>query len=127
MADEAARGRFFWHEMMSPDPKAGTAFYEKLIGWSPQPWDKDPTYTFFSMGGRPMAGLMKLPDEAKARLDEVISQLQDPLLRTGPFAQIEGRRLVSEWLEVHGQSQGFSRLLAEQQTPVALRSELASA
>ena len=60
-------------------------------------------------------------------LDEVISQLQDPLLRTGPFAQIEGRRLVSEWLEVHGQSQGFSRLLAEQQTPGALRSELASA
>lgn len=66
MADTTTRGRFFWHEMMSPDPKAGTAFYEKLIGWSPQPWDKDPTYTFFSMGGRPMAGLMKLPDEAKA-------------------------------------------------------------
>ena len=66
MTDTSARGRFFWHEMMSPDPKAGTAFYEKLIGWSPQPWDKDPSYTFFSMGGRNMAGLMKLPDEAKA-------------------------------------------------------------
>jgi hypothetical protein len=58
------------------------------------------------------------------RLDEAISQLQDPLLRTRPFAQIEGRRLVSEWLEVHGQTHGFSRLLAEQQTPQALRSEL---
>ena len=57
-------------------------------------------------------------------LDEVISQLQDPLLRTGPFARIEGRRLVSEWLEVHGQTHGLGRLLAEQQTPHALRSEL---
>lgn len=57
-------------------------------------------------------------------LDEVIAQLQDPLLRTAPFAQVEGRRLVSEWLEVHGQTHGFSRLLAEQQTPRALRSEL---
>ena len=51
---------------MAPNPKAGAAFYEKLIGWSSQPWDKDPSYTFFSMGGQHMAGLMKLPDEAKA-------------------------------------------------------------
>jgi hypothetical protein len=60
-------------------------------------------------------------------LDEVVAQLQDPLLRTAPFAQVEGRRLVTEWLEVHGQSHGFSRLLAEQATPGALRSELSPA
>jgi hypothetical protein len=58
------------------------------------------------------------------RLDETISQLRDPVLRTQPFAHIEGRRLVSEWLEVQGQTHGFSRLLGEQQTPQALRSEL---
>ncbi|MEO8639101.1 MAG: hypothetical protein ABI458_04195 [Chloroflexota bacterium] len=58
------------------------------------------------------------------RLEETISRLRDPVLRTQPFAHIEGRRLVSEWLEVHGQTHGFSRLLAEQQTPHALRSEL---
>jgi hypothetical protein len=57
-------------------------------------------------------------------LDETISNLTDPVLSTQPFTHIEGRRLVSEWLEVHGQSQGFGRLLAEQQTPQALRSEL---
>lgn len=57
------------------------------------------------------------------RLDETISRLRDPVLRTQPFAHIEGRRLVSEWLEVHGQTRGFNRLLAEQQTPHALRSE----
>jgi predicted enzyme related to lactoylglutathione lyase len=49
---------------MTPDPKAGTAFYQKLVGWSPQPWDKDPSYTFLTMGGRPMAGLMPFPQEA---------------------------------------------------------------
>src|SRR4051812_37161161 len=65
MADLAkARGRFFWHEIMTPDPASGVAFYQKLVGWSTQPWDKDPGYTFFSMGGRLMGGLMKLPDEA---------------------------------------------------------------
>lgn len=57
-------------------------------------------------------------------LDETISDLIDPVLSTQPFTKIEGRRLVSEWLEVHGQTQGFGRLLAEQQTPQALRSEL---
>jgi hypothetical protein len=59
-------------------------------------------------------------------LDETISTLSDAVLSTQPFPHIEGRRLVSEWLEVHGQTQGFGRLLAEQQTPHALRSELQS-
>jgi len=57
-------------------------------------------------------------------LDATISQLNDPVLRTQPFTHIEGRRLVSEWLEAHGQTHGFSRLMAEQQTPQSLRSEL---
>jgi hypothetical protein len=57
-------------------------------------------------------------------LDETISNLSDAVLSSQPFTHIEGRRLVSEWLEVHGQTQGFGRLLAEQQTPHALRSEL---
>src|SRR5947207_2156587 len=66
MADSTVRGRFLWHELMVPDPKEVKAFYEELIGWSPKTWDKDPSYTLLSMGGPPMAGLMKLPDEAKA-------------------------------------------------------------
>jgi predicted enzyme related to lactoylglutathione lyase len=66
MADNTGRGRFVWHEMMSPDPKASTAFYQKLVGWSAQPWDQDPSYTFVLMGARPIGGMMKLPDEAKS-------------------------------------------------------------
>ena len=61
---------------------------------------------------------------SEERLDETISNLSDAYLSTQPFTHIEGRRVVSEWLEVHGQTQGFGRLLAEQQTPHGLRSEL---
>ena len=68
-----------------------------------------------------LAEVALLADE---RLDEAMSRLADPVLRVEPFARIEGRRLVSEWLEEHGQIPGFARLLAEQLTPGALRSEL---
>jgi hypothetical protein len=68
-----------------------------------------------------LAEVALLDDE---RLDATIAQLTDPVLRTQPFTRIEGPRLASEWLEVHGQTQGFGRLLAEQQTPHALRFEL---
>lgn len=61
---------------------------------------------------------------SEERLVETIANLTDAVLSTQHFTYIEGRRLVSEWLEVHGQTQGFGRLLAEQQTPHALRSEL---
>lgn len=68
-----------------------------------------------------LAEVALLPDEI---LDESVSRLADAVLRTEPFTQIEGRRLVSEWLELHGQTQGYARLLAEQQTPGTLRSEM---
>lgn len=58
------------------------------------------------------------------RLDGTLTRLTDVASRTEPFAHIEGRRLVSEWLELHGQTHGYSRLLSEQLTPGALRSEL---
>lgn len=66
MADNAVRGRFVWHELMTPDPKAGAAFYKDVVGWAPQTYDKDPNYTLLTMGGRPMAGSMALPEAAKA-------------------------------------------------------------
>jgi len=68
-----------------------------------------------------LAEVALVPDE---RLDETIARLTDAIGRTEPFARIAGRRLISEWLEVQGQTHGFARLLAEQQTPRTLRSEL---
>jgi len=55
----------------------------------------------------------------------MLAGLADAARRTGPFAHIAGRRLVAEWLELHGQTHGYSRLLSEQLTPGALRAELA--
>lgn len=66
MADKKVRGRFVWHELMTPDPKAAAGFYKDIMGWTPQPYDKDPSYTLFTTGGRPRAGSMLLPEQAKA-------------------------------------------------------------
>jgi predicted enzyme related to lactoylglutathione lyase len=66
MADKTVRGRFVWHELMTSDPKAAAAFYKEVVGWVPQPYEKDPSYTVFTNGGRPRAGSMLLPEQAKA-------------------------------------------------------------
>ena len=66
MSDDSLRGRFVWHELMTPDPKAAMAFYSKVVGWKVQAWEKDPSYTILLAAGRPIAGVMVLPAEAKA-------------------------------------------------------------
>src|SRR5436190_15314999 len=68
MANPAtARGRFVWHELMAPDPKAATPFYSKVVGWKATPWEKDPNgYTLLTMGEKMMAGAMVLPESARA-------------------------------------------------------------
>ena len=66
MSDATVRGRFVWHELMTTDVKAAGAFYSRVAGWKTQTWDKDKSYTLFTAGGRPIAGLMLLPEEAKA-------------------------------------------------------------
>lgn len=68
-----------------------------------------------------LADAALVPDD---RLEATVTSLSDPTWRTYPFTYIEGRRLVSEWLEVQGQTHGFARLLAEQLSPHQLRSEL---
>lgn len=66
MADPTVRGRFVWHELMTTDTKSAAGFFTKVIGWKTQGWDQDPSYTMFTSGGRPTAGLMTLPADAKA-------------------------------------------------------------
>lgn len=58
-------GRFVWHEVMTTDPDAAIAFYQKVIGWSLMPWDADPNYRMFTWNDIPMAGVMLLPEEAR--------------------------------------------------------------
>jgi uncharacterized protein len=58
MADDM-RGRFVWHELMTPDPKAASVFYGKVVGWVPQPYKNDRSYTMFTYGGKRMGGALK--------------------------------------------------------------------
>ena len=42
MADNTVRGRFVWHELMTPDTSGAHAFYSKVVGWKTQPWSTIP-------------------------------------------------------------------------------------
>jgi len=66
MAKATSRGRFIWHELMTTNPKAALDFYTRIVGWKPQAWDKDPSYTVLLADSGHVAGVMNLPAEAKA-------------------------------------------------------------
>jgi hypothetical protein len=56
MADNTVRGRFVWHELMTPDTSGAHAFYSKVVGWKTQPWEHDPSYQMFAAGSGPLGG-----------------------------------------------------------------------
>ena len=60
-------GSFIWCELMTTDPRAAEGFYTKVVGWKTKPFGSDGTYTMFTVGARPVAGLMALPAEAGAQ------------------------------------------------------------
>lgn len=62
----ARMNSFFWYELMTNDPKAAIAFYAKVVGWTPQPFEHDASYTVMNAGGRGVGGIMAIPDEVKA-------------------------------------------------------------
>jgi uncharacterized protein len=64
MATGPLRGRFVWHELMTSDPAAGMAFYQKLTGWKKEPYADVPDYTMFVGPRGPVGGCMALPAEA---------------------------------------------------------------
>jgi predicted enzyme related to lactoylglutathione lyase len=66
MANATVRGRFLWHELMTADTKSAASFFSKVVGWKTRAWEHDPSYMMFVAIGRPMAGLMLLPEDAKA-------------------------------------------------------------
>jgi predicted enzyme related to lactoylglutathione lyase len=57
-------GRPVWFELMATDPKAAEAFYDNVVGWTSEPFEKSPNpYTHFKRsGGVAVAGLMPQPD-----------------------------------------------------------------
>lgn len=60
MADE-----FFWYDVMTTDTQAAAKFYGDVVGWGVQPTNTPGTdYSTFNIGGRGVAGLMPVPEEA---------------------------------------------------------------
>lgn len=66
MAMENLLGSIVWHELMTTDVRSAAAFFSKVAGWTAHPWSVDNTYTMFVRQNRQIAGLMGLPDEARA-------------------------------------------------------------
>jgi predicted enzyme related to lactoylglutathione lyase len=56
MADNTVRGRFVWHELMTPDTSGAHAFYSKVAGWKTQPFEHDPSYQMFAAASGPLGG-----------------------------------------------------------------------
>jgi uncharacterized protein len=65
MAD--VHGKFVWHELMNTDPQAVASFYNRVLGWKSQAWDKDPTYTVWMGGKGPAGGAMRNTDSSAPR------------------------------------------------------------
>jgi predicted enzyme related to lactoylglutathione lyase len=57
---DVKRGRFVWHELMTPDPAAAREFYTHVTGWGTQPFGD--AYTMWTANGVPIGGVMALPD-----------------------------------------------------------------
>jgi predicted enzyme related to lactoylglutathione lyase len=61
------RGRFIWYEALTNDVYAAVAFYTKVAGWGIQTWnDLGTPYHMFTVGDRPIGGVMQLPPDAEA-------------------------------------------------------------
>jgi predicted enzyme related to lactoylglutathione lyase len=57
---------FVWYELMTSDMDAAERFYRSVVGWDAQAWGgPDARYTILNAGGKPAAGLMTIPEEAR--------------------------------------------------------------
>ena len=64
MTEKTVRGRFVWHELMTPDTAASQAFYTKVLGWKTQPFEHDPSYSMFVAGTGPLGGAVSQSEGA---------------------------------------------------------------
>lgn len=51
-------GQFVWYELMTPDVEGARKFYSPITSWGTQPFDQ--SYTMWTTGGTPFAGLQPL-------------------------------------------------------------------
>lgn len=61
------QGDFVWHELLTSDVPAAADYYAKVLGWSVRDAGlSGQDYRIFSVGETPVAGLMAVPEQAKA-------------------------------------------------------------
>ena len=58
---------FIWHELNTTDRDAAATFYGAVVGWATKAFGDGSDYRIFTMGGNESAGLIALPDAARAR------------------------------------------------------------
>ena len=56
---------FVWYELMTTDMADAEAFYKAVVGWKSEQMPGMP-YTIMKVGDTPVAGVMTIPDQAKA-------------------------------------------------------------
>jgi predicted enzyme related to lactoylglutathione lyase len=64
MSNGDPRGQFVWHELLTGDAGAATAFYTKVVPWKTQPWDKDSSYSMWVAKNGPVGGIASLGEAA---------------------------------------------------------------
>jgi len=64
MADNTVRGRFVWHELLTPNKASAHDFYSKAVGWAKQAWEQDPSYTMFAAASGPLGASIESREEA---------------------------------------------------------------
>ncbi len=67
MATAVTRGRFAWHELMTPDPDAAIRFYGQVVGWGIEQFSGMPDYRMWTSGGQQRGGVMRQSEEERRR------------------------------------------------------------
>jgi predicted enzyme related to lactoylglutathione lyase len=62
MADSTARGRFVWHELITPNAAGAHEFYSQLAGWRKQGWEHDASYSMFVAPSGPLGAAVERRD-----------------------------------------------------------------
>ncbi|PYE88420.1 VOC family protein [Phyllobacterium leguminum] len=57
---------FIWYELMTSDLAGAEDFYKKVVGWNTEAWPGEMPYVIAKAGETGVAGLMTIPEEAKA-------------------------------------------------------------
>ena len=61
-----SHGRFVWYELMTSDTESARAFYAGVVGWGARDASAPgSTYRLFTSGDSPVAGLAKVPEDAR--------------------------------------------------------------